>query len=106
MTDYLAWPAHIRMTLEEVDEFCAEHGETARAVFLANDDARLEREQRRVYVSARARRWRVGGRLGLAAGRIASGRLSRSWVVVASGAQHPGAHGLAQSAETPVVLGV
>ena len=51
VTDYLAWPVHIRMTLEEIDEFCAEHGEAARLVFLAKDGARLEREQRRTMPS-------------------------------------------------------
>lgn len=47
VTDYLAWPMHIRMTLEELDEFCVGHGESARLVFLAEDGAQLEREQRR-----------------------------------------------------------
>ena len=47
VTDYLAWPVHIRMTLEEIDEFCAEHEEAARLVFLAQNGTRLERKQRR-----------------------------------------------------------
>ena len=47
VTDYLAWPVHIRMTLDEIDEFCAGHEASARLVFLAQDGARLEREQRR-----------------------------------------------------------
>ena len=47
VTDYLAWPMHIRMTLEEIDEFCAEHGESVRLAFLAKDGAQLDREQRR-----------------------------------------------------------
>ena len=50
VTDYLAWPMHIRMTLEEIDEFCAEHGESVRLAFLAKDGARLGREQRRVML--------------------------------------------------------
>ena len=48
VTDYLAWPMHIRMTLDEIDEFCTGHGESTRLVFLTKDGARLGREQRRV----------------------------------------------------------
>ena len=51
VTNYLAWPMHIGMTLEEIDEFCAVHGESIRLMFLGKDDARLEREQRRVVPS-------------------------------------------------------
>lgn len=51
VTDYLAWPVHIRMSLREIDEFCEEHGESAHLVFLTQDGARLEREQRRTMPS-------------------------------------------------------
>ena len=47
VTDYLAWPVHIRMTLEEIDELCAEHEEAPRLVFLKRNGAELERKQRR-----------------------------------------------------------
>jgi len=46
VTDYLAWPVHIRMTSDEITEFFAQHEPGARLVFLALDGARLEREQR------------------------------------------------------------
>ena len=48
VTDYLAWPMHIRMTLEEIDEFCTEHGKAIRLAFLTKDGAWLDRGQRRV----------------------------------------------------------
>ena len=47
VTAYLAWPAHIRMTPDELDEFCAGHEAAARLAFLARDGARLEPERRR-----------------------------------------------------------
>lgn len=46
VTDYLAWPVHIRMTADELAEFSAGHGESTRLVFLARDGARLDREKR------------------------------------------------------------
>ena len=46
VTDYLAWPVHIRMTLDEIAAFSAEHERGARLVFLAQDGTRLAREQR------------------------------------------------------------
>ena len=51
VTDYLAWPMHIRMTLEEIDQFCTEHGESIRLAFLTKDGAQLEREQRQAIPS-------------------------------------------------------
>ena len=47
VTDYLAWPVHIRMTLEQLDEFCVGHGEAVRLAFLDRDGARLEWDRRR-----------------------------------------------------------
>ena len=46
VTDYLAWPVHIRMTANELAAFSAEHEPAARLVFLGLDGARLAREQR------------------------------------------------------------
>ena len=46
VTDYLAWPVHIRMTSNELAAFSAEHEPAARLIFLALDGARLAREQR------------------------------------------------------------
>ena len=46
VTDYLAWPVHIRMTSNQIAAFSAEHEVVARLVFLAQDGARLAREQR------------------------------------------------------------
>ena len=46
VTDYLAWPVHIRMTSDELAEFSAEHEPAADLVFLALDGARLAPEQR------------------------------------------------------------
>ena len=46
ITDYLAWPVHIRMTSNELTTFSAEHKSAARLVFLALDGARLALEQR------------------------------------------------------------
>ena len=46
VTDYLAWPVHIRMTSDELATFSAEHEPAARLVFLTLDGARLALEQR------------------------------------------------------------
>ena len=46
VTDYLAWPVHIRMTPDELVTFSAEHEPAACLVFLALDGGRLAREQR------------------------------------------------------------
>jgi len=46
VTDYLAWPVHIRMTSDEIAAFSTEHEPGAHLVFLALDGARLAREQR------------------------------------------------------------
>ena len=46
VTDYLAWPVHIRMTSNELAAFAADHEPAAHLVFLALDGARLAREQR------------------------------------------------------------
>lgn len=45
VTDYLAWPVHIRMTPNEIAAFVAEHETTTQLIFLARDGARLAREQ-------------------------------------------------------------
>ena len=46
VTDYLAWPVHIRMTSDELAAFSAEHEPAARLVFLGLDGTQLSREQR------------------------------------------------------------
>ena len=46
VTDYLAWPVHIRMTSNELTAFFAEHEVVARLVFLTRNGARLAREKR------------------------------------------------------------
>ena len=46
VTDYLAWPVHIRMTSDELTAFSAEHEPAARLVFLALDGVSLAPEQR------------------------------------------------------------
>ena len=46
VTDYLAWPVHIRMTSNELTAFFAEHQRVARLVFLARNGTRLAREKR------------------------------------------------------------
>lgn len=46
VTDYLAWPVHIRMTEKELVSLSVEHEQSPHLVFLARDGARLEREQR------------------------------------------------------------
>ena len=46
ITDYLAWPVHIRMTSDELAMFSAEHEPVVRLVFLTLDGARLAQERR------------------------------------------------------------
>lgn len=46
VTDYLAWPVHIKMTSNELAAFIAEHDAAVSLVFLGRDGMRLEREQR------------------------------------------------------------
>ena len=46
VTDYLAWPAHIRMAAGDLAAFSSGHEGAVRLVFLARDGSRLEREQR------------------------------------------------------------
>ena len=46
VTDYLAWPVHIRMTKEKLSTFCAAHEKSTRIIFLARDGTRLAREER------------------------------------------------------------
>lgn len=46
VTDYLAWPVHIRMTVGDLATFSSGHKGSARLVFLARDGSRLEQEQR------------------------------------------------------------
>lgn len=46
VTDYLAWPVHIRMTSNELAAFSADHEPAAHLVFLSLDGTRLAREQR------------------------------------------------------------
>ena len=46
VTDYLAWPVHIRMTSDELSAFSAEHEPAVRLVFLSIDGARLARDER------------------------------------------------------------
>ena len=46
ITDYLAWPVHIRMTSDELATLSAEHEPAVRLVFLTLDGARLARECR------------------------------------------------------------
>ncbi|MCY3876545.1 MAG: hypothetical protein OXF88_19925 [Rhodobacteraceae bacterium] len=46
VTDYLAWPVHIRMTSKELAAFSEDHEPAAHLVFLALDGARLAPEQR------------------------------------------------------------
>ncbi len=46
VTDYLAWPVHIRMTLDEIAAFSARHEPGSRLVFLALDGTRLVKEHR------------------------------------------------------------
>ena len=46
VTDYLAWPVHIRMTADDLAAFASGHEGAARLVFLARDGSRLGQEQR------------------------------------------------------------
>ena len=46
VTNYLAWPMHIRMTSNELKTLSAEHQRVARLVFLARNGTRLAREKR------------------------------------------------------------
>ena len=46
VTDYLAWPVHIRMSSNELATFSAEHEPAARLVFLSLGGTRLALEQR------------------------------------------------------------
>lgn len=46
VTDYLAWPVHIRMAADDLAAFTAGHEKVARLVFLRLDGSRLERDQR------------------------------------------------------------
>ena len=46
VTNYLAWPVHIRMTSNELAAFSADHESAAHLVFLSLDGARLARERR------------------------------------------------------------
>ena len=46
ITDYLAWPVHIRMTSNELATFSAEHEPAVRLVFLTLDGTRLAQEHR------------------------------------------------------------
>ena len=46
VTDYLAWPVHIRMTSDELSAFSAAHEAAVRLVFLSMDGGRLERQER------------------------------------------------------------
>ena len=46
VTDYLAWPVHIRMTAGDLAAFSSGHEGAVRLVFLARDGSRLEQEQR------------------------------------------------------------
>ena len=46
VTDYLAWPVHIRMTADELATFESQHGPAVRFVFLGLDGRRIERDER------------------------------------------------------------
>ncbi len=46
VTDYLAWPVHIRMTPDEIVASSAEHEPCSHIVFLALDGTRLAQKQR------------------------------------------------------------
>ncbi len=46
VTDYLAWPVHIRMMADDLAAFAAGHESSTHLVFLDRDGSRLEREQR------------------------------------------------------------
>ena len=46
ITDYLAWPVHIRMKPKDLRKFSTEHGPAVRLVFLTLDGSRLAQERR------------------------------------------------------------
>lgn len=46
VTDYLAWPVHIRMTSDELSAFSAAHEAAVRLVFLSMDGGLIAREER------------------------------------------------------------
>jgi len=46
VTDYLAWPVHVRMASDEILAFSAEHEPAVQLVFLSMDGSALEREER------------------------------------------------------------
>lgn len=46
VTDYLAWPVHIRMTANKLAAFSAGHEKSAHLVFLAQDGSQLDWERR------------------------------------------------------------
>ena len=46
VTDYLAWPVHIRMAADDLAEFSAGHEKSTHLVFLASDGTRLDFQQR------------------------------------------------------------
>lgn len=45
VTNYLAWPVHIRMTADELSSFSAEHENSTRLIFLARDGSRIGRKR-------------------------------------------------------------
>ena len=45
VTNYLAWPVHIRMTADELAAFSTAHKKSARIIFLARDGTRMEQDQ-------------------------------------------------------------
>ncbi len=46
VTDYLAWPVHIQMSVEELTNFTAGHGTFVDLVFLKQDGGRLDQDDR------------------------------------------------------------
>ena len=47
VTNYLAWPVHIRMTVDDLTTFSAEHEASALLILLARDGSRVTWEQRK-----------------------------------------------------------
>lgn len=45
VTNYLAWPVHVRMTADELAAFSTAHKKSACIIFLARDGTRMEQEQ-------------------------------------------------------------
>ncbi|MCY3954821.1 MAG: hypothetical protein OXF47_02355 [Nitrospira sp.] len=45
VTNYLAWPVHIRMTADELAAFSTGHEKSVHIIFLARDGTRLEQEK-------------------------------------------------------------